>query len=172
MTELFFSAQYQQEPIPLAGNIIKAEWFKEYEITPAYSNNDLLIISLDTAMKGTQLADYSVATVWLARGDHSYLLDLWRECRLSRAQACRMAAAREVRRGVALGRRQGFRDKPDPRSQSGKPSRYRDKPGRRQADTRRQDLGAIRGRRGILPQGCALAQRAQGRATRFSQCQV
>src|SRR6266436_7318807 len=79
MTELFFTAQYQQEPIPLAGNIIKAEWFKEYEITPAYTNNDLLIISLDTAMKGTQLADYSVATVWLARGDHSYLLDLWRE---------------------------------------------------------------------------------------------
>src|SRR5882757_6956789 len=33
MGELFFSAQYQQEPIPLAGNIIKAEWFKEYEIT-------------------------------------------------------------------------------------------------------------------------------------------
>ena len=48
-------------------------------IAPAYSDNDLLIISLDTAMKGTQLADYSVATVWLARGDHSYLLDLWRE---------------------------------------------------------------------------------------------
>ena len=43
-----FSAQYQQEPIPLAGNIIKAEWFKEYEIAPAYSHNDLLIISLDT----------------------------------------------------------------------------------------------------------------------------
>ena len=63
----------------IAGNIIKAEWFKEYEIAPAYSDNDLLIISLDTAMKGTQLADYSVATVWLARGDHSYLLDLWRE---------------------------------------------------------------------------------------------
>ncbi len=79
MTELFFSAQYQQEPIPLAGNIIKAEWFKEYEITPTYGNNDPLIISLDTAMKGTQLADYSVATVWLARGDDSYLLDLWRE---------------------------------------------------------------------------------------------
>src|SRR5260370_13628806 len=79
MSELFFSAQYQQEPIPLAGNIIKAEWFKEYEITPAYSNNDLLIISLDTAMKGTPLADYSVATIWLARGDHSYLLALWRE---------------------------------------------------------------------------------------------
>jgi predicted phage terminase large subunit-like protein len=50
-----------------------------YEIAPAYGNNDLLIISLDTAMKGTPRADYSVATVWLARGDHSYLLDLWRE---------------------------------------------------------------------------------------------
>ena len=30
-------------------------------------------------MKGEQLADFSVATVWLARGDHSFLLDLWRE---------------------------------------------------------------------------------------------
>ena len=34
MGELFFSAQYQQEPIPLAGNIIKAEWFKEYDVAP------------------------------------------------------------------------------------------------------------------------------------------
>ena len=79
MGDLFFSAQYQQEPIPLAGNLIKAEWFKEYDVAPTYTYSDLLVISIDTAMKGTQLADFSVATVWLGRGDHCFLLDLWRE---------------------------------------------------------------------------------------------
>jgi len=79
MGELFFSAQYQQEPIPLAGNLVKAKWFKEYDIAPTLSYNDILVISFDTAMKGEQLADFSVATVWLARGDHSFLLDVWRE---------------------------------------------------------------------------------------------
>jgi predicted phage terminase large subunit-like protein len=79
MGELFFSAQYQQEPIPLAGNLIKAEWFKEYDVAPTYTYNDILVISVDTAMKGTQLADFSVATVWLGRGDQCSLLDLWRE---------------------------------------------------------------------------------------------
>jgi predicted phage terminase large subunit-like protein len=34
---------------------------------------------LDTAMKGEQLSDFSVATVWLSRGDNCYLLDLWRQ---------------------------------------------------------------------------------------------
>jgi predicted phage terminase large subunit-like protein len=38
-----------------------------------------LVISIDTAMKGAPSADYSVATVWLARGEYAYLLDLWRE---------------------------------------------------------------------------------------------
>src|SRR6516225_4712156 len=71
--------------------------------------------------------------------------------RLSRAQTCRIAASREVRWGSAFGRRQGLRDKLDPRSQSGKPSRYRDQPGRRQADTHRQGLGEIRGRRYSSP---------------------
>jgi predicted phage terminase large subunit-like protein len=79
MGELFFSAQYQQEPIPLAGNLIKAEWFREYEVTPTYTYNDVLVISIDTAMKGDPRADFSVATVWLGRGDHCFLLDLWRE---------------------------------------------------------------------------------------------
>ena len=79
MGELFFSAQYQQEPIPLAGNLIKAEWFKEYDVAPTCTYNDVLVISIDTAMKGTELADFSVATVWLGRGDHCFLLDLWRQ---------------------------------------------------------------------------------------------
>jgi len=79
MGALHFSAQYQQEPIPLEGNLIKRQWFKEYEVAPAFTDTDKLVISIDTAMKGDELADFSVATVWLARGDHSYLIDLWRE---------------------------------------------------------------------------------------------
>jgi len=34
MGTLYFSAQYQQEPIPLEGNLIKREWFKGYDIAP------------------------------------------------------------------------------------------------------------------------------------------
>jgi hypothetical protein len=55
------------------------EWFKEYDVAPNCADNDTLVISIDTAMKGDELADFSVATVWLARGEHSYLIDLWRE---------------------------------------------------------------------------------------------
>ena len=79
MGELFFSAQYQQEPIPLAGNLIKADWFKEYDVSPTPTYDDTFVISIDTAMKGEQLADFSVATVWLCRGDHCFLLDVWRQ---------------------------------------------------------------------------------------------
>ena len=79
MGALHFSAQYQQEPIPLEGNLIKLQWFKEYDVAPTYTHNDKLAISIDTAMKGEQLADFSVATVWLVRGEHSFLIDLWRE---------------------------------------------------------------------------------------------
>jgi hypothetical protein len=79
MGALHFSAQYQQEPIPLEGNLIKLGWFKEYDVAPTYTYGDKLVISIDTAMKGEQLADFSVATVWLARGEQSFLIDLWRE---------------------------------------------------------------------------------------------
>jgi predicted phage terminase large subunit-like protein len=79
MTTLNFSAQFQQEPIPVEGNLIKAEWFKEYDVAPTFADTDNLVISIDTAMKGDELADFSVATVWLVRGEHSYLIDLWRD---------------------------------------------------------------------------------------------
>jgi len=79
MGELFFSGQYMQAPIPLAGNLIKADWFKHYDVAPTQVYEDLLVVSIDTAMKGSPSADYSVATVWLARGDNAYLIDLWRE---------------------------------------------------------------------------------------------
>jgi phage terminase large subunit-like protein len=30
-------------------------------------------------MKGTELSDFSVATIWLVTKDNCYLLDVWRE---------------------------------------------------------------------------------------------
>jgi len=72
-----FAAQYQQTPVPAGGNMIKWEWFKFYgphEI-PEFSK---IAISWDTAMKSTELSDYSVGTVWGVSGSSYYLLDLIR----------------------------------------------------------------------------------------------
>jgi predicted phage terminase large subunit-like protein len=72
-----FSAQYQQAPVPPGGNMIDWCWFGWYE-----PNNlrdfDQIVISWDTAMKATELSDYSVGTVWGVWCDFYYLLDLIR----------------------------------------------------------------------------------------------
>jgi len=74
-----FSAQYLQRPVPLAGNLIKSSWFRFYDQAPRIEGTDFLVISWDTAMKADQLADHSVGTIWLVRGQTSYLLDLVRD---------------------------------------------------------------------------------------------
>ena len=71
-----FSAQYQQSPVPPGGNMISWDWFKWYDLSDL--TIDEIVISWDTAMKATELSDYSVGTVWGVRGDFYYLLDLVR----------------------------------------------------------------------------------------------
>jgi predicted phage terminase large subunit-like protein len=73
-----FSAQYQQSPIPPGGNMIDWNWFNWFDLDSSVTIDDI-VISWDTAMKPTQLADYSVGTVWGRRGDLYYLVDLIRE---------------------------------------------------------------------------------------------
>lgn len=73
-----FNAQYQQQPVPIEGNLIKWEWFKFYEYPPA-QNDGRIIQSWDTASKSTELSDYSVCTTWLMDGTEYYLLDVTRE---------------------------------------------------------------------------------------------
>jgi predicted phage terminase large subunit-like protein len=68
MTPLAFSAQYQQRPIPLEGNIIKREWIRYFKGNLPRQNGDYFVISWDTAMKSSELADYSVGTVWQVQG--------------------------------------------------------------------------------------------------------
>jgi predicted phage terminase large subunit-like protein len=80
MTPLVFSAQYQQRPIPLEGNLIKREWIKFYTGNVPSQEAEYFVTSWDTAMKSSELSDYSVATVWQVqdRGQRIYLVDLVR----------------------------------------------------------------------------------------------
>ena len=73
---LTFSAQYQQAPVPPEGNIVKREWLRSYTTLP--SRFDLIIASWDTASTLSETADYSVGTVWGAKGLDFYLLDIVR----------------------------------------------------------------------------------------------
>ena len=74
-----FSAQYQQRPVPVEGEIIKWEWFGSYDALPQRQNSDEIIQSWDTANKAEELSDYSVCTTWLVRGNLYYLLDILRK---------------------------------------------------------------------------------------------
>jgi predicted phage terminase large subunit-like protein len=80
MTPLAFSAQYQQRPIPLEGNIIKREWLRYFKGDIFPQSGDYFVISWDTAMKSSELADYSVGTVWhvQGRGKKKNVVDLVR----------------------------------------------------------------------------------------------
>lgn len=73
-----FSAQYQQAPIPVDGEIFKWSWFKFYEEEPARAGGQI-IQSWDTASKSGELNDYSVCTTWLIRDNLYYLLDVFRK---------------------------------------------------------------------------------------------
>jgi predicted phage terminase large subunit-like protein len=72
-----FSAQYQQSPIPKGGHMINWDWFRKFDLRQAIALDEI-IISWDTAMKATELSDYSVGTVWGIQGELYYLLDLIR----------------------------------------------------------------------------------------------
>jgi predicted phage terminase large subunit-like protein len=78
MGTMEFSAQYQQAPVPVGGNLIKWSWFKFYDSPPSPRPGDRLIVSWDTAMSSTQLADYSACVVLLVRGETIYVLDVIR----------------------------------------------------------------------------------------------
>lgn len=70
-----FSAQYQQNPMPAEGNVIKREWLRYYDAAPSF---DLVMASWDTASTLEESADYSVGSVWGLKGAEIYLLDVIR----------------------------------------------------------------------------------------------
>lgn len=73
-----FSAQYQQNPVTLEGNMIRLEWFGRYDEAHDRSWYHKVIQSWDTAVTDSPRSDYSVCTTWGFRDKKWYLLDVYR----------------------------------------------------------------------------------------------
>jgi predicted phage terminase large subunit-like protein len=71
-----FSAQYQQNPLPAEGNVIKREWLKFYDDEPEAFER--VVVSWDTASTLRDRSDYSAGTVWGAIGQTYYLREVIR----------------------------------------------------------------------------------------------
>ncbi len=78
MTAYNFAAQYQQDPQPPAGVIIRREWLKFYTSLEKPTTFKKIIQSWDTANKSTELSDYSACTTWGWENKSLYLLDVFR----------------------------------------------------------------------------------------------
>jgi predicted phage terminase large subunit-like protein len=74
---IYFAAQYQQEPVPAAGNVVRAEWLKTYdEFDPASPGR--IVQSWDTASKEGALNDWSVGITAHVHRSQVYILDVFR----------------------------------------------------------------------------------------------
>ena len=74
---LKFSAQYQQRPVPLEGNLIRRDWFRYSDHLPDDSAKRI-VQSWDIAMMTGDANDYSVCTTWwIIKADY-YLVDVFR----------------------------------------------------------------------------------------------
>jgi predicted phage terminase large subunit-like protein len=78
MGSIAFSAQYQQSPVPLAGNMIKRDWLRSFVHLPS-GTPSRVVQSWDTASKPGELSDYSVCTSWHVYGKDYYLVDVYRK---------------------------------------------------------------------------------------------
>lgn len=72
-----FSAQYQQQPVPDDGIVIRRSWLKYYETPP--DEFSVKLVSWDTASTLSEDADWSVGTVWGIADGAIYLLDVVRD---------------------------------------------------------------------------------------------
>lgn len=77
MSEYNFSAQYQQNPIPLKGNIINFDDFKYFEKLPT-GDNRIVVQSWDCAHKTGENNDFSVCVTGAIISNIIYILDISR----------------------------------------------------------------------------------------------
>ena len=77
MGALAFSAQYQQQPVPDDGVVIRKAWLRYYDEEP--DEYESTIISWDTASTLGENSDWSVGTVWGYVDGLFYLRDVIRE---------------------------------------------------------------------------------------------
>ena len=74
-----FAAQYQQEPLPPGGNLIKSPWLRDYDDPPPWDPGDKLIVSWDTAMSAGDRCDYSACVILQVKKEEAYILEVFRE---------------------------------------------------------------------------------------------
>jgi predicted phage terminase large subunit-like protein len=75
---LQFSAQYQQRPVPIEGNLIRRSWFRVYDRLPARGPGVQMVYSWDIATMVGDHNDYSVCTTWFVVKNDFYLADVYR----------------------------------------------------------------------------------------------
>jgi predicted phage terminase large subunit-like protein len=78
MTEYHWVAQYQQNPEPPSGIIVKRQWLRFYDDYSKPKRFEQIVQSWDTAIKDTELSDFSVCTTWGLKERNLYLLDVYR----------------------------------------------------------------------------------------------
>ncbi len=66
-----FAAQYQQQPLPEEGSMVKQEWFRRYTQAP----QGRIIQSWDTAIKSASHNDASVCLTFCEEAGNAYLLE-------------------------------------------------------------------------------------------------
>ena len=76
--EYNFLSQYQQDPSPPGGAMVKTGWLVFHEPGEQPANFSRIVQSWDTANKATELSDYSVCTTWGVIYKKYYLLDVYR----------------------------------------------------------------------------------------------
>ncbi len=73
-----FAAQYLQDPVPAAGNLIQRTWLKYVDSAPTRLPGGQIVQSWDIAATLSDRSDYSVCTTWLRKERNYYLLHVWR----------------------------------------------------------------------------------------------
>jgi predicted phage terminase large subunit-like protein len=71
-----FAAQFQQQPVPPGGNLIKWAWFPIYDKEPIRDVGDHTIVSWDTAMSAGELSDFSAGVIVHVKGENAFILDV------------------------------------------------------------------------------------------------
>lgn len=75
---VLFAAQYQQQPVPAEGNMIRAEWLRAGDTAQLRAEGGQIVQSWDTASKEGLLNDWSVCITALVRRQQVFVLDVWR----------------------------------------------------------------------------------------------
>ncbi len=69
-----FAAQYQQQPVPQEGGVVRAEWFTRYDKLPDVPER--IIQSWDTAIKAGQVNDFSACVTCAEYEGRVYVADV------------------------------------------------------------------------------------------------